>query len=190
MLLFESVAEHAFAGKAGIEADFLDGQRRVFQQVPGGSHPAVDDVFMGRIAGFLLENVVKMVFAHARGGGDPFDGQIFRKVLRNIGHGFFRRLGAVSGLAGVGDLIVTCTSVHSRNHAVGERLGRGERIADILASMQMVAEGVWNSKVVHEIAARLGVDMPICEIVYRACYEGYDAKDAVADMMGRGLKSE
>ena len=96
----------------------------------------------------------------------------------------------LSGLAGVGDLIVTCTSVHSRNHAVGERLGRGERIADILASMQMVAEGVWNSKVVHEIAARLGVDMPICEIVYRACYEGYDAKDAVADIMGRGLKSE
>jgi len=96
----------------------------------------------------------------------------------------------LSGLAGVGDLIVTCTSVHSRNHAVGERLGRGERIADILASMQMVAEGVWNSKVVHEIAARLGVDMPICEIVYRACYEGYDAKNAVADIMGRGLKSE
>ena len=96
----------------------------------------------------------------------------------------------LSGLAGVGDLIVTCTSVHSRNHAVGERLGRGEGIADILASMQMVAEGVWNSKVVHEIAARLGVEMPICEIVYRACYEGYDAKNAVVDMMGRGLKSE
>ena len=96
----------------------------------------------------------------------------------------------LSGLAGVGDLIVTCTSVHSRNHAVGERLGRGERIADILASMQMVAEGVWNSKVVHEIAVRLGVEMPICEIVYRACYEGYDAKSAVADMMGRSLKSE
>ena len=85
----------------------------------------------------------------------------------------------LSGLAGIGDLIVTCTSVHSRNHSVGERLGRGEKIADILGSMQMVAEGVWNSKVVHEIAARLGVDMPICEIVYRACYEGYDAKDAV-----------
>jgi len=96
----------------------------------------------------------------------------------------------LSGLAGVGDLVVTCTSVHSRNHAVGERLGRGEGIADILASMQMVAEGVWNSKVVHEIAARLGVEMPICEIVYRACYEGYDAKGAVADMMGRSLKGE
>ncbi len=96
----------------------------------------------------------------------------------------------LSGLAGVGDLIVTCTSEHSRNHSVGERLGKGERIADILGSMRMVAEGVWNAKVVHEIAARLGVEMPICELVYRLCYEGFDAKNAVAEMMGRELKSE
>ena len=96
----------------------------------------------------------------------------------------------LDGLAGIGDLIVTCTSVHSRNRAVGERLGRGETIEKITGSMMMVAEGVWNSRVVHEIARRLGVEMPICEIVYRACYEGYDAKDAVADMMGRGLKGE
>ena len=96
----------------------------------------------------------------------------------------------LSGLAGIGDLIVTCTSVHSRNHSVGERLGKGEKIADILGSMQMVAEGVWNSKVVHEIAQRLGVDMPICELVYRLCYEDYDAKLALSAMMGRSLKSE
>ena len=96
----------------------------------------------------------------------------------------------LSGLAGIGDLIVTCTSAHSRNHSVGERLGRGEGIADILGSMQMVAEGVWNSKVVHEIAARLGVEMPICELVYRACYEGYDVKGAVVSMMTRELKGE
>lgn len=96
----------------------------------------------------------------------------------------------LSGLAGIGDLIVTCTSVHSRNHAVGERLGKGERISDILDGMQMVAEGVWNSKVVHEIAARLGVDMPICELVYRLCYENFDARDALQSVMGRELKSE
>ena len=96
----------------------------------------------------------------------------------------------LSGLAGIGDLIVTCTSVHSRNHSVGERLGRGEKIADILGSMQMVAEGVWNSKVVHEIAARLGVEMPICELVYRLCYENFDARDALAAIMSRELKSE
>ena len=96
----------------------------------------------------------------------------------------------LSGLAGIGDLIVTCTSVHSRNHSVGERLGRGEKIADILGSMQMVAEGVWNSKVVHEISARLGVEMPICELVYRLCHENYEVKDALQAIMGRSLKSE
>ena len=96
----------------------------------------------------------------------------------------------LSGLAGIGDLIVTCTSKHSRNHSVGERLGRGEKIADILGSMQMVAEGVWNAKVVHEIAARLGVEMPICQLVYALCYENFDAKMAVSAMMSRELKSE
>ena len=96
----------------------------------------------------------------------------------------------LSGLAGVGDLIVTCTSMHSRNHYVGERLGKGDNIDDILASMQMVAEGVWNAKVVHEIAARLGVDMPICELVYALCYGGFNASDAVQTMMSRELKAE
>ena len=96
----------------------------------------------------------------------------------------------VSGLAGIGDLIVTCTSVHSRNHSVGERLGRGEKIDDILGSMQMVAEGVWNAKVVHEIAQRLKVEMPICDLVYALCHEGYDSKNACAAMMNRALKAE
>ena len=96
----------------------------------------------------------------------------------------------LSGLAGIGDLIVTCTSVHSRNHSVGERLGKGEKIKDILGSMQMVAEGVWNSKVVHDLAVKMGVEMPICDLVYALCYEDYDAKNAVRMMMERELKSE
>ena len=96
----------------------------------------------------------------------------------------------LNGLAGIGDLIVTCTSVHSRNHSVGERLGKGEKIADILGSMQMVAEGVWNSKVVHEIAKRLNVEMPICELVYALCYKGLSAADAAKMVMARKLKSE
>ena len=96
----------------------------------------------------------------------------------------------MSGLAGVGDLIVTCTSVHSRNHSVGERLGKGEKIEAILGSMQMVAEGVWNAKVIHDLAAKLGVEMPICNLVYALCYESYNAADAVSAMMSRDLKSE
>ena len=96
----------------------------------------------------------------------------------------------LNGLAGIGDLIVTCTSVHSRNHSVGERLGKGEKIEDILGSMQMVAEGVWNSKVVHEIAKKLGVEMPICEMVYAICYKGLSAADAAKMVMERRLKAE
>ena len=96
----------------------------------------------------------------------------------------------LNGLAGIGDLIVTCTSVHSRNHSVGERLGKGEKIGDILGSMQMVAEGVWNSKVVHEIAKKLGVEMPICEMVYAICYKGFSAADAAKAVMERRLKAE
>ena len=96
----------------------------------------------------------------------------------------------LNGLAGIGDLIVTCTSVHSRNHSVGERLGKGEKIEDILGSMQMVAEGVWNSKVVHEIAKKLGVEMPICEMVYAICYKGLPAADAAKAVMERRLKAE
>ena len=95
-----------------------------------------------------------------------------------------------SGLSGVGDLIVTCASRHSRNHQVGERLGRGEKIDDILASMHMVAEGVWNAHVIHARAAELGVEMPIAETVYRVCHEGLHVADAIAALMNRGLKSE
>ena len=96
----------------------------------------------------------------------------------------------LSGLAGIGDLIVTCTSVHSRNHFVGEHLGKGEKIEAILGSMQMVAEGVWNSKVVHEIAKKLNVEMPICEMVYAICYKGLSVKEAAKSMMERRLKAE
>ena len=112
-----------------------------------------------------------------------------RRVAR-----FVRACGAkaqtVSGLSGIGDLIVTCTSRHSRNHAVGERLGRGEKIADITASMQMVAEGVWNAHVVRDRARELGVEMPIVESVYRVCHEDLPVSDAIAALMGRPLKCE
>lgn len=96
----------------------------------------------------------------------------------------------VSGLAGIGDLIVTCTSVHSRNRAVGERLGRGERMEDILNSMCMVAEGVRNATVVRSLAAELGVEMPITELVDRLCHEGLPARDAIALLMNRPMKGE
>lgn len=96
----------------------------------------------------------------------------------------------VSGLAGVGDLIVTCTSVHSRNHCVGERLGKGEKMSDILASMQMVAEGVWNAKVIAAFARKLGVEMPITELVDRVCHADFPAREAISLLMNRPVKGE
>jgi glycerol-3-phosphate dehydrogenase (NAD(P)+) len=94
------------------------------------------------------------------------------------------------GLAGVGDLVTTCVSPHGRNRRVGERLGRGERLDDILASMAMVAEGVYTARSVHDRAARMGLDMPITAEVYRVLYEGKDPRAAVTDLMLRSPKGE
>ena len=96
----------------------------------------------------------------------------------------------VAGLSGVGDLIVTCNSRHSRNRAVGERLGRGETIAEVISSMKMVAEGVWNAPVVLERARALDVEMPITETVCRLCHEGLPVADAMAALMNRPPKAE
>ncbi len=94
------------------------------------------------------------------------------------------------GLAGMGDLITTCISRHGRNRHVGERLAKGEKIADILASMTMVAEGVYTTRSVHERAERMGLDMPITSEVYRVIYEGKNPLSAVNDLMLRSPKHE
>jgi len=94
------------------------------------------------------------------------------------------------GLAGLGDLITTCISPHGRNRRVGERLGRGERLPDILQSMSQVAEGVWTAKAVYFRAASMGVEIPIMSEVYRVLYEGKSPHQAVRDLMRRGPKRE
>ncbi len=94
------------------------------------------------------------------------------------------------GLAGIGDLITSCISPHGRNRAVGERIGRGERVGDILASMQQVAEGVKTAEAIHRLASKHGVEMPICEQVYRILYDAKDPSKAVGDLMTRQLKEE
>lgn len=94
------------------------------------------------------------------------------------------------GLAGLGDLLTTCFSPHGRNRRVGERLGHGEKLDQILSSMVMVAEGVSTSKSVYEEARSLGIDMPISNEVYRVLYENKDPKAAVVDLMTRERKTE
>jgi glycerol-3-phosphate dehydrogenase (NAD(P)+) len=94
------------------------------------------------------------------------------------------------GLAGMGDLITTCFSRHGRNRAVGQRLGQGEKRAAILASMDMVAEGINTTRSVHDKAERMGISMPIAQQAYRVLYEGKDARAAVTDLMLREPRHE
>ncbi len=95
-----------------------------------------------------------------------------------------------SGLTGIGDLIVTCASKHSRNRHVGERLGKGETMEKILSDMIMVAEGVPTVKAIYNSATKLKIEMPIVEGIYKIIYEGINAKDMVSELMTRDLKEE
>ena len=94
------------------------------------------------------------------------------------------------GLSGLGDLIVTCFSVHSRNRGLGERLGRGESLADIQKSMVMVAEGVPTARSAHEEAHKLGVDTPLLDTVHAVLFEGLSPRDGLMRLLARDPKRE
>lgn len=96
----------------------------------------------------------------------------------------------ISGLSGIGDLVVTCLSHHSRNRFVGEEIGRGRTLDDIVTHMNMVAEGVLTSRAVYELSSSLGVDMPITRAVYEMLFEGKAAEEAILDLMTREPKPE
>lgn len=94
------------------------------------------------------------------------------------------------GLSGLGDLATTCFSPQSRNRQVGEALGRGKTIAQVLASTEMIAEGVPTVKAVYRLSRKHGVSMPITTEVFRIIYQNKDPRDAVKDLMARKLKAE
>jgi glycerol-3-phosphate dehydrogenase (NAD(P)+) len=104
------------------------------------------------------------------------------------------RLGAnsltLTGLAGLGDLILTCTSSQSRNFQVGFKLGQGQTLAQILGPMAMVAEGVKTSRAVHLLAERLEVEVPLITAIYKILYDGLAPKEAIKKLMTRELKDE
>ncbi|MFT3706206.1 MAG: NAD(P)H-dependent glycerol-3-phosphate dehydrogenase [Archangium sp.] len=96
----------------------------------------------------------------------------------------------LSGLAGMGDLVLTCTGELSRNRKVGMELGKGRSLDDILKEMKQVAEGVKTAKSARDLSVKVGVELPICDQVYRIAWEGKSPKAAVGDLMGRTPKSE
>ncbi len=149
--------------------------------------------------GVQLGGALKNVMAIASGISDGLKfGTNTRAALITRGLAEMTRLGikaganplTFAGLAGLGDLVLTCTGDLSRNRQVGLRLGAGESIDDIVKSMSMVAEGVKTSRSVHELARKYDVEMPIASQVYRVIHKGREPGDAVRELMMRPPKHE
>jgi len=95
-----------------------------------------------------------------------------------------------SGLSGIGDLIVTCTSLHSRNLRAGRALGTGKPLEEVLREVGMVVEGVRSTKVAYELSRKYGITMPITEEAYKVLFEGLSPQEALVNLMMRGKKHE
>ncbi len=151
------------------------------------------------VIGVEIGGAVKNVIAVAAGVSDGLGfghstrAALITRGLAEIGR-LASKLGAerqtLYGLSGLGDLVLTCTGDLSRNRQVGLRLGRGESLAAILASMNEVAEGVRNTRAIHALAGRLGVDMPITGQMHAVLYENRAPQEAVVELMTRRLKHE
>ncbi len=151
------------------------------------------------VVGVELGGSVKNVIAIAAGMIDGLElGLNTRAALITRGMTEIRRLGLAmgakprtfTGLAGFGDLVLTCTGDLSRNHTVGKKIGQGMKLKDLLADMRMVAEGVKTAHSVYNLSRRLGVDMPISHAIYQILHEDLAPREAVHRLMTRDLKSE
>ncbi|MGD6815743.1 NAD(P)H-dependent glycerol-3-phosphate dehydrogenase [Metabacillus sp. 113a] len=145
--------------------------------------------------GGALKNVIALAagITDGLGYGDNAKAALITRGLAEIA-----RLGSVmggnpltfSGLTGIGDLIVTCTSVHSRNWRAGNMLGKGHALEEVLDSMGMVVEGVRTTKAAHQLAQKFQVKMPIAEALYGVLFNDQSPKEAVDSLMGRGRTHE
>jgi glycerol-3-phosphate dehydrogenase (NAD(P)+) len=130
---------------------------------------------------------------HGLGYGDDAKAALMTRGLAEISR-LGVAMGAKSqtfiGLSGVGDLIVTCTSVHSRNWRAGNQLGQGMPLADVIENMGMVIEGITTNKAAYELAQQQQIDMPITQAIYQVLYQGCDIKKAIAELMQREGRSE
>ena len=151
------------------------------------------------IAGIELGGALKNIFAIAAGVSDGLgfgDNSKAALVTRalvelvRLGTALGGRKATFRGLSGIGDLMVTCFSRHSRNRSVGERLGRGETPQQIATSMQMVAEGVPTALSAYECARRLGVETPIIDAVHGLLYTGKSPREVLVDILSREPRPE
>jgi glycerol-3-phosphate dehydrogenase (NAD(P)+) len=154
-----------------------------------------NDDIIGVELGGSLKNVMAVATGIVEGVGLGFNS---RAALITRGLAEMTRLGSAlgarpvtfAGLAGVGDLVLTCTGSMSRNHAVGVTIGQGATLAEALAGKETVAEGVTTARSARALALREGVEMPIVAMVHRILFDGHPARLAVNDLMARELRAE
>jgi glycerol-3-phosphate dehydrogenase (NAD(P)+) len=151
------------------------------------------------IIGIEIAGALKNVMAIAAGildglefGSNSIAALITRGIaeLTRLGLKLGAKKETFSGLAGIGDLVLTCTGKLSRNRYVGYELGKGKKIDAILKSMKEVAEGVTTTISSKKLADREKIEMPICEQIYQVLYQDKDPRSALQDLMSRKLKSE
>jgi glycerol-3-phosphate dehydrogenase (NAD(P)+) len=151
------------------------------------------------IKGVELGGSLKNVIAIAAGICDGIGfGDNSKAALMTRGIAEITRLGVAmgvnsdtfSGLSGIGDLIVTCLSIHSRNRYVGEEIGKGKTLVSILDKMDMVAEGIRTAQSVYDLSKKYQVEMPISEGVYQILFNEKNPKEIVSELMTRDLKLE
>jgi len=153
-----------------------------------------NDVLGVELAG-ALKNVIAIAagISDGLGLGDNSKAAIMTRGLHEmtrLGLAMGAQTATFAGLAGMGDLIVTCTSRHSRNRSLGEKLGKGTAVDEVLSGMVMVAEGVKTSRSAVQLADQLKVDMPIAKEVEQVLFHGKSAKDAARSLMTRSAKNE
>lgn len=151
------------------------------------------------VRGIQLGGALKNVFAIAAGASDGFNmgdnakaGLVTRALVEmtRLGVALGGQRETFYGLSGIGDLMVTCFSRHSRNRSFGERLGHGESPTTIQDSMKMVAEGVPTAQSAHHLACKLGIEAPIIKSVYQVIYEDKAPHDALWELLGRRPRAE
>jgi glycerol-3-phosphate dehydrogenase (NAD(P)+) len=194
-----NLAKEIMAGFAAASVIAID-DAMVASQLQTVFHSGMFRVYTNDdVVGCELGGALKNVIAIASGMGDGLGvGDNTRAMVITRGLAELTRLGVAmggrestfAGLAGMGDLVATCISPQSRNRRVGEELGRGRKIEEILAGMNQVAEGVKTAKVVLELAEERGVDMPIAREVYGVLYEGHSPRDAYRGLTRRPAGAE
>lgn len=145
--------------------------------------------------GGALKNIIAVASGviSGMGFGDNAKAALMTRGLAEISR-LGEKLGAnpitFLGLGGIGDLIVTCTSTHSRNYTLGYKLGEGKSLDTALNEMNMVVEGVYTTKSVYHLSKEVNVDMPITTALYKVLFENRPVDESVKDLMGRGKKAE